>query len=213
VNLRILCAFASLILAFSVSSYAQSLGDVARQTRAERQNSTSPHARIITNDDIADSERYNPALPKEAASKVGEKKEDEATALAENVETETGEPKKGKTKTTRKDPAKEREAQEVEILKRTHEINQQYLDRIAALRTQINTAQLELARLQRDQVESTNSFRQTLGLSPNPSTYEQQQRLLSEQIAAQRDSIIGLSSQLDDAQESARHAGVPHVTE
>ncbi len=75
----------------------------------------------------------------------------------------------GKPRTPRqtKHSAKEHEEQELEIEKRTEEINQEYLDRIAAIRTQISTAQQELAKLQRDQVESTNEFQRTLGSSPN----------------------------------------------
>jgi hypothetical protein len=216
VSLRYLRVLALLIVAFSISSYAQSLGDVARQLRAERQRSKVPHARVITNDDIASSE-HDSALPNEA-SQDGAGKEGEVAAPAANQTTDTdaatGEPRNGKTgDKARKDPVNEREAQEIETQKRTQEINQRYLERIAAIRAQIKTAQQEMAKLQRDQVESTNEFRQTLGVSPNPATYEQQQRILTEQMEAHRDLIHSLNSQLEDAEESARHAGVPHASD
>lgn len=214
-SLRCLRVFALIIFAFSIPSSAQSLGDVARQIRAERQNNPVPHAKVITNDDITHSE--NSALPKDL-SQAGAKDEGGVTAPAAmqktDAEAETGELKKGQpSDKARKDPAKEREAQEIEIEKRTKEINQTYLDRIATLRTQLNAAQLELAKLQRDQVESTNEFRQSAGAYPNLGTYEQQQRLLIEQMEAQRNLIQSLNSQLEDTEESARHAGVPHASD
>ena len=76
---------------------------------------------------------------------------------------------------------------------------------------QINTAQMELAKLQRDQVESTNDFKRSAGTSPNIATYEEQQRMFNEQIEAQHNLIDNLKAQLEDAQEAARHAGVPHA--
>jgi hypothetical protein len=204
-----------IIFAFSIPSSAQSLGDVARQIRAERQKSPVPHARVITNDDIEHSEQDS-ALPKE--SQDGVSNEGEVTPPAEIQETGTeagrGEPRKGQPHDkTRKDSVKEREAREIETEKRTKEINRVYLDRIATLRSQLNTAQLELAKLQRDQIESTNQFRQSVGAYPNLGTYEQQQRGLIEQMEAQRNLIQSLNSQLEDAEESARHAGVPHASD
>ncbi len=113
----------------------------------------------------------------------------------------------------KKDPAKQREERALALDKQTEEINKVYLDRIAAIRTQINTAQQEMAKLQLDQVESINSFQRTLGVSPNVSTYQEQQRFFSEQIEARRQLISNLTAQLEDAQEAARHAGVPHATD
>ncbi len=119
-------------------------------------------------------------------------------------------PAEGTSKSAKgeKDSAKEREH---EIQKRSDEINKVYLDRIAALRTQINTARMELAKLQLDQVESTNDFKRSAGASPNIATYEEQQRQFNEQIEAQHNLIDSLKGQLEDAQEAARHAGVPHA--
>jgi hypothetical protein len=183
----------------------------------------TPRAKVITNDDIASSEPT--AIPAKGSSndafQDGAKKEGEETTQAassaegENKGTiaENDTPAGKDSVKNRTDPAKEREAQELETQKRTNEINQRYLDRIAAVRVRLNAAQLELAKLQRDQVESTNEFTRTLGVSPNPGTYDQQQRLFIQQIEAQRNLINSLNSQLEDAKELARHAGVPHATD
>lgn len=216
VSLCCLPVFALFIVAFSLSSHAQSLGDVARQVRAERQKNNVPHARTITNEDIADPERDS-SQTKEASQEVSKDEGEAVPATADpttGAEAVTAEPKTGKSNGKAKlDPAKEREAREAETQKRTKEINQHYLDRIAAVRAQINTAQLELMKLQKDRMDSTNAYQQTLGVSPPPYAYEQQQRALIEQMEAHRELILSLNSQLEDAEESARHAGVPHPSD
>lgn len=194
---------ALLILAFSISSHAQSLGDVARQLRAERQEQGTPGPKVITNDDIESTE------PAASVSKGAFQDETKDESKKEgDGKTPASVNKNAKVKN---DAAKEREAQEAETQKRTDEINKKYLDRIAAVRMQINTAQVELARLQRDQVESTNAFKLSVGTSPNIAAYEEQQRMFSEQIETHYTLIDSLKSQLEDAQEAARHAGVPHA--
>lgn len=205
-NLRDLRILALLLLAFPLCSYAQALGDVARQLRSERQQSGCSHTKVITNEDI---ESREPAPAHEATAEAA-KSEDGA-----KPESESGEEAKGtkNTKSTKIDPAKEREARELETEKRSEEINKTYLDRIAAVRTQLGTAQQELARLQRDQIESSNDFQRSYGTAPTVGAYEAQQRLFNEQIEAHRALISSLKSQLEDAEEAARHAGVPHATD
>lgn len=206
-NLRDLRILALLILAFPLSSYAQSLGDVARQLRSQRQQSGLSHAKVITNDDI-ESHTGKHAAKDATESGPGSGKQGEETAA------NSAEGAKPKAKASAKeDPAKEREARELETDKRSEEINKVYRDRIAAIRAQIITAQQEQAKLQRDQVESTNDFQRSYGTSPNIGTYEAQQRMFNEQIEAHRTSLSGLNSQLEDAEESARHAGVPHASD
>jgi DNA-binding transcriptional regulator YiaG len=218
-NLRFLRIPALLILAFSVSSHAQSLGDVARQFRAERQQSGWPsHPKVFTNDDIQT--RASAAVPaKDAdaeqdvakdASQDGSGSDAAAAAKSENSGDDA---KPSKSAKAGKGSANTREERELATDKRTEEMNQAYLTRIAAIRTQIGTTQQELAKLQVDQVESTNEYRRSLGTSPNVGTYAEQQSLLNEQIQAHRDLLNTLSSQLEDAEEAARHAGVPHPSD
>jgi hypothetical protein len=209
--------FALLIFAFSSFSYAQSLGEFARQARAERERNPIARSRVITNDDIT-SDEPTAGLTKDGldgTSKDAVRNDGKEPAPAEGSDVaEAGADKLKDGKDVSKAgraSAKERETEEAEIQKRTNEINRQYVDRVAALREKINTAQLDLAKFQRDQMESTNEFRRTLGVSPNPGTYDQQQRFFIEQITTQRGLINSLNSQLEDALESARHAGVPHV--
>ncbi len=209
-NLRYLRIPAFLILAFSISAYAQSLGDVARQVRAERQQRGPSHLKVITNDDIA-SRAPAPAPRKEAAQDATQ---NEAGKEGEERAKSAGEDKGAKSKAgAGKTPATEHEEQELAIDKRTEQMDQVYLDRIANIRAQIGTAQKELTKLQLDQVESTNDFRRSVGTSPNVANYQAEQHLFSDQIEAHRDLLNSLSSQLEDAQEAARHAGVAHASD
>jgi hypothetical protein len=218
-SLRCLRIPALLILAFPLLAHAQSLGEVARQLREERQQSGASQLKVYTNDDVVS--RSSEAAPAEPTAesddsfKAQSSKDGEPTAKTESS-AEAGKEAGSKTAAAGKsNPSKEktREQRELELDKRTEEINKHYLDRIADIRAQIAAAQQEVARLQRDQVESTNQFQRTSGTTPSIPEYQEQQRLFNEQIATQRNLIVSLSSQLDDAQESARHAGVPHATD
>jgi chromosome segregation ATPase len=213
-NLRYLRISALLILALPLACYAQSLGDVARELRSERQQSGTPPAKVITNDDIVS---RKPASERKAAKNKTDKEDETEANSAAGAKQETesaGEAEHAKSGSkTAQDPAKEREARELELDKRSEELNKVYRDRIAGIRAQISAAQQELARLERDQVESSNDFQRSAGTAPNIGTYEAQQRFFNDQIATQRSAITTLNSQLDDAEEAARHAGVPHASE
>jgi len=199
-NLRRLLIPALLILAVPVFSQTQSLGDLARQVRAERQQCEGSQPKVYTNDDLVHSS--GDAATRE--SKEIYKQESDLAA-------DTGKTaKKDKNAAT---PDKEHKEREAELQARTDEINQQYLGKIAAIRAQIVTAQQTLAQLQRDQVESSFQFQRSSGTSPSILEYQQQQTLFNDQIEAQRKSIVDLTSQLEDAQEAARHAGVPNATD
>jgi len=217
-NLRIL---ALLILALSITSYAQSLGDVARQVRAEKQKKRAPHARVITNEDIATSPEPDKArtedASKEAAKDAAKAATSDAPAAASPVDpakqvtgAEAGGPKAAES--GKKQP-QTREEREAETERRTQELNRVYVDRIAAIRKQIETTQSELAKLQQAQLDNTGEFRRTAGLSPYPSEYAAQQQAFNEKIEAKRNLINSLNAQLEDAKEAARHAGVPHATD
>lgn len=198
-NLRCLPGLALLILAFSISAHAQSLGDIARQYRAERQRSGAPHSPVITNEDI---ESSAPAKP--------EKKQVAGEDASESAEAEAAAPP---AKSAKPSVSVKQEVQKSETDIRTEEINNRYLDRIAEIRKQLTTAQQELARLQQEQTETILAYRRSLYTFPNPEVYENQQRSFTEQIKTQSELVTSLTSQLEDAQEAARHAGVPHATD
>jgi hypothetical protein len=212
-----------LILAFSVPSHAQSpesLGDVAREARAERQKQPGPRPKVITNDDIERpaAHRLRDSSHDAAADGAGETGQSATPSAnpAEGVNKEAtadaAEAKSAKSSAkASKPPVSEREARERETELRTQEINQRYTDRIAALRAQISAAQVELAKLQRGMMENVDEYRRTNAASP-PDFKERNITFLT-QIDAQRSLITSLNSQLEDAQESARHAGVPHATD
>jgi uncharacterized protein YukE len=204
---------ALLILALPLCAQTQSLGDAARQVRSERQQSGTSEPKVYTNDDLAgpSSSAESAAESNDRSGTAGEPAaapESSAEGAGKTAESKSAAPAKRKPT-----PEQERAARELQLDKRTQEINQHYLDKIAEVRAQIDAAQQDIARLQRDQVESTNLFQRSSGTNPSVLEYQEQQRLFNEQIQTQRDLLVSLSSQLDDAQESARHAGVPHATD
>ena len=200
---RRLCLPALLVLATGLvaqppsSDPTQSLGDVARQHRAERQHGGSSSRKVYTNDDLGPSAAEVQAKPAEG---------DEQPSQAEPASTVQS----ADAGASEKDETAKKEA---ELQKRTQEVNQQYTDKILGIRAQIATAKKELERAQHDQIESTNQFRSTNGISPSIYEYQEQQRQFQQQIETQKSLIASLSAQLEDAQEAARHAGVPHPGE
>jgi hypothetical protein len=201
---RYLLILTLLALPFSGFSYAQSLGDIAREVREEKQKSGSPQPKVITNEDLKQS-----APAQEVRAPVD--------APAQDVATEGSQAAKASAvavERSNQNSAKE-EAPELETQKRTAEINKSYLDRIAALRDQINTTQLELAKLQGEYINRWTIPER----DPKPDVpFREQQALvfnqqISDLIEAQSKRIDGLKSQLRDLQEEARHAGVPHATD
>ena len=177
----------------------QSLGEIARQLRAERKQSGA-HPKVYTNDDLVGPSASEATA--ESGKGSGEEKPEEPAATSA-----------GKA-TAGKGTAEDGEAkQEAEIEKREQEIKKQYLDRIAGIRKQIESAKQELERLQRDQIEGANQYRASSGASQPIYEYEAQQKTLTQQMDEQRSAITNLNSQLEDAQEAARHAGVPHATD
>jgi uncharacterized protein YukE len=200
-----------MILAVSVFSQAQSLGDLARQLRTERQQNGTPHTKVFTNDDIASSAPA-PAL---GASKASAQSGAQAAAQIEADSGQQSPPAAadGSAAGAAAQPAKSAKPIMSETDKRIDEINHRYLDRIAELQKKIDIAQQEVARLQQEQAANTFEYRRTLGVFPSPGAYVEQQQSFNEQIKTQTDLITSLSSQLEDAKEAARHAGVPHASD
>lgn len=220
-NLR-LPVLALLLLSYPLFSHAQSLGDVAREVREEKQKSGSPRAKVITNDDLeAPAPAEEVIAPEKDASAAGPAVKDAApkdAADATKPQTESkqeadAKPEPRKAQNVKRDPDKERELREIETQKRSDELNKRYTDRITDIHEQINAAQMQLAKLQSQQIFNTNEFKRTAGMSPTLNEYEAQQREFIEQIEAQKTLITSLNSQLEDAREAARHAGVPHASD
>jgi len=199
---RYLTALALVLSALPLLCHGQSLGDVAREVRADRQTSGSPQ--VITNDDLV------LAVPSRDTSQ-------KAVSSSTTEANRTGTPAEVATPGERagKDSAKGREARELEIQRRTDEINQRYIDHIALLRAQINTAQVELVKLEgsyqnRWVVEQQYhkpdwDFRKNQILAFN--------QHITDLTETQRKLIDGMKSQLAGLQEEARRAGVPHATD
>lgn len=220
-NLR-LPVLTLLAFSFPIAVHAQSLGEVAREVRVEKQQSGTPHARVITNEDFetpapveATPAAADDAITKEATGKEGaDAAKPAATEGAKQAVEASPEAAKDKHVTAKKrDPDKEREERELETQKRSEEINKHYLDRIASLHEQINTAQLLLVKLQTQQTEFTNEFRRTAAMSPTYAEFYTKTKEFNEQIDVQKNLILSLNEQLEDAREAARHAGVPHASD
>jgi hypothetical protein len=240
---------ALLPLVAPVTAHAQSLADVARQQRAERQNTRQP--RVYTNDDVESPDTQiiqGKAAEEEEASapaadaKAGDAKPGDAKAgdtKPGDAKTTDGKPAEGADAeaSAKKTPAKKSSAdaaaaiertdeaednseaktsakkavqREKDIVARTKEVEDRYINRIKRLREDLDKARLQLAKTQSDQIESTRSYHNTAGMTPTHSEYDAEQRGFIEKLAEQQDLIKGLEQQVADAQEDARHAGVPH---
>ena len=196
--LRRLCLSALLVMAtglFAQDSADQPLGDVARHARAEREQRVS-RRKVYTNDDFTkpDSDDQTDtadsnAQPSKTADGASAAKPDSGAAASD---------------ATTKDDAKKDE----ERKKRNDDINKSYTDRVDQIRKQIAETKQDLERLQRDQVESTNQYRNSNGTSPSTYEYQEQQRQIQQQMDNDRNQLASLNAQLEDAQEAARHAGV-----
>ena len=196
--LRGLCLSAVLIFAaglFAQESADQPLGDVARHARTEREQS-GLQRKVYTNDDFTGSAQAGSA--------------DQADADDQPLDSEpAASAKAAGPSPAASDAAKDDDAKkEQELQKRTEEINKQYTDKIADIRTEIATAKQDLERLQRDQAENANQVRNSNGTSASLYEYQEQQRQFQQQMENERNLIASLNAKLEDAQENARHAGV-----
>jgi hypothetical protein len=201
----------SIILTFfallsSGFSYAQSLGEVAREIRAEKQTSRVQQSKVVTNEDL---EKLAPTQEGDVTNEGGAKApggngKPAVTATTQPAMTDRGDHPK-------QSAMEDRNAQERERQRRTEEINQSYMYRIAMLRDQIHAVELELAKLQEsyetrwDFPLSDIPFRESKALLFN--------RHVDDVMEEERKLIANLKSQLAATQEEARHAGVPHATD
>lgn len=189
-TLRHVALLSCLIAASTSSLVAQSaLVDAARQARADRAQ-TPTH--VYTNDDL---EALQPNFGEPATQSAEPTKEAMETAHKNGGAAAGSE-------------ASAEEKQEVELKKRAAEIDKHYRDRVQAVQQQIDNARREITRLERDRVESANQYRQSVGTNPGNLEFQQQLQTLNDQLQAQRDRITELQSELEDAREAARHAGV-----
>jgi len=190
----------ALLLCFvPLAAHAQSLGEVARQLREERQQSDVKPGKVYTNEDLE-----TPAEEAEQA-KAEEQTPQERAAEAKKAtgaEATNGEAKGEKKKTL-----------EEEMQEHDTEQRQKYGKLIGDLQEEIAKTEQELQKLQHDQMISTNQFRSSNGTSPNVYEYDDQQRTFNEQINAAKQKLEELQTKLGDAKEEARHAGVRDLSE
>jgi chemotaxis protein histidine kinase CheA len=199
------------ILSIPVFCRAQSLGDVARETRVEEQKAEQKIGvppKVITNEDVAPPAQTQASESSEA-SETSETSASPSAAAAAPDGQPAGQPRETNA------AASGAETKEREVQQRTDEINRRYLDRIAALRDEIGSAQTELTRLQGDY---ENRWTIPERYPPGDIHFRELQALasnnqVSELIEAQRKRIASLNARLEDVKEEARHAGVPHATD
>jgi len=182
---RCLITLTLLVLSFPCFSHAQSLGEVAREARAEKQASGSEQPKVITNEDIV---KPVPTQERDITKEGVEK-------IPEVVGTEH--PKRSSNEDLR--------AHELERQRRTNEINQRYMVRIATLRDQIKAMESQVEKLRASYEPTDNDYYAYEALVFNQHVDD----LIKEQCKL----IASLKSQLAATQEEARHAGVPHATD
>lgn len=187
-----------MISIFPLAAYAQSLGEVARKLRQERREHGNLHLKVYTNEDLE--------TPAERSAENAPQPSAQPSTSAESTEKTGAQQAAGKA-------GKKQLTPEEKMDKETAEINKKYIDRIEKIRQQIQKNQDEVASLQRDQIQTTSQFRSTNGISPSIYQYQQQMRMFAKKLKAAREQLVSLKAQLEDAQDAARHAGVPHATD
>jgi len=175
-----------LLLLLPMLAYTQSLGDVARETRAEEEKVGVPHPKVITNDDIGQSPQAHEEDADATKPPSSARETDKAT------EKDATEPKNVKpSEYSERAPGKEQEAKELQTQRRTDEINKYYQSRIDSLRDQLNAEQLELGKLEGDRLDAYNDItsadntgRLTSANSLNLAQYDTRMDSLNDQIDA-----------------------------
>jgi len=186
----IVCA---LVLAFlPLAAHAQSLGEVARQLREQRQQSGDRQTKVYTNDDF------------EKPGEVMEPGAADANAPSQGA-AETA--KAGGDATTDETQKEEQKTLEEELKEQDDQVEQKYSKLLGDLSGEIAKTEEELQRLRHDQMISTNQFRSSNATSPNVHEYDEQQRVFNEQIESATRKLEELNAQLDDARDDARRAG------
>jgi chromosome segregation ATPase len=192
-RLLIVCALALAFLPLAV--HAQSLGEVARQLREQRQQSGVRQTKVYTNDDFE-----KPGEVMEGGAADANAPSQGAAETAKAGEDESKDETKDKTKEDKK-------TLEEELKEQQEEVNQKYSKLLGDLRGDIAKTQDELQNLRHDQMISTNQFRSSNGTSPNVYEYDDQQAMFDKQIESATRKLEELNAQLDDAREEARRAG------
>jgi hypothetical protein len=168
--------------------------------------SAIPHARVITDKDIAEKHRITKSNSTPTTH----------TAMRAGAQTAkpTGAFRRGHTSAVRlrNDPASRLNQREPSVQQRTAAIHRPYLDRITTLREQVNTAKLELVKLQGGAAGTATYSGGAFGSNDIPAS-EVQTSDLTGLIQAQRALITSLETQLENAQELARHAGIRPATD
>jgi len=180
------------VLAFlPLAAQAQSLGEVARQLREQRQQSGDRQTKVYTNDDF---EKPGEVMEPEAADANAPSQGAAETAKAGGDQAQDGSKEEKKTL-------------EEELKEQDQQVEQKYSKLLGDLRGDIAKTEEELQRLRHDQMISTNQFRSSNGTSPNAQEYDEQQSMFNEQIESATKKLEDLNAQLDDARDDARRAG------
>lgn len=191
---------ALLMIATPVVCRAQTLGDVARDSRAQTQQSGTAPAKVITNEDLAETPEAQPAVD------AVEAPHQDATTPAK-----TGTKKKTPAATDHaQNPASPEKAEETPAPTAHDVIEKDFKRRAAALRDQIASVQNMIAKLMGQYIN-----RWTIpDRVPQPDVaFREQQAMsfnqhLTDLIDEQKKLLADLTTQMKSLMEDARHAGV-----
>lgn len=168
--------------------------------------SATPHARVITDKDIEESHRQrtsNDTPTRRSAMRI-EPQKTKPPSASRQWHTSAARLVNG--------PASKRSKPELSVQQRSEAIDRPYLKRIATLRDQVSYAKLELVKLQGGLL-GTNTQSSAASTSNYIPASEIQTSDMAGLIEAQRALITSLETQLEDALELARHAGIRRATD
>jgi hypothetical protein len=197
-----LCSVAVIVLAAVAA--AQSVADVARQTR--KQNANKPAAKVLTNDDLPTNAPISVTGQPPASDDDNAKPSDGGDAAADNAD--KTEPDKATADADRDKPKKD-EDKKTFAEKRDAAI-QQWKQRFAAQKEQISLLEREIDVMQREyRLRAAAYYADAGNALRNQAPWAQQERDHREKLDLKQKKLDEAKQKLEDMQDQARREGMP----
>jgi hypothetical protein len=193
---KLLSLFITIASIFVVSAGAQSLADIAAQTRARQK--ANPNAKIIDNDIL-------PSVPESSASPSDSKQEE--TAKKDSAKSDD----KDKKDADKKDQDKDKEG------KKDGDKTADASQKADSLKKQIDDQEKEIAQLQREidvaqreaRLRAAAYYADAGTMLRDQGKFAEDSRKLQGEVDAKTQALAAARQKLDDLQEQARKSGIP----
>lgn len=200
----VFCTLATFVCA---QSSTDSLGDYARAARKDKKQSAAKH---YDNDNLPSTEKLS--VVGNAAAESQDKTADEAAAPAKNTDSATGSQPDVADKSGKKpeDAAKKPASKQDDSAEAQKKLLDQWKDKIAKQKDQVDLAARELDVLQREYRLRAAAFYADAGNRlRDPGGWDQEDTQYKQKIEDKQKALEVAKHKLSDMQEEARKAGIP----